>query len=268
VKPRAIVFDLFGDSLRYLGGAARMQALGELLAVFDIGESTARVVLARLRREGWFDTVKDGRQTVYRLTDQAWRLLDEGRTRIFDRGDGSWDGEWRMVIYAVPEVDRAERERLRRTLAWLGFGPLSSAVWISPHSRLDEVAAALGDTTASQLELLTCRSRGPEADRRMAARCWDLDRLGQDYAELVAELEQLPPAAELAALPGPEALRRRIELVSAYRHFPFRDPDLPDRLLPEGWPGRRAHALFVAAHDALAGPADAHVRSVVERHDP
>lgn len=266
MRPRAVVFDLFGDSLRYLGGAARLQALTELLAVFDVGESTARVVLARMRREGWFETSRDGRQTVYRLTERSWRLLDEGRARIFDRGAGQWDGEWRMVLYAVPESERAERERMRRTLSWLGFGPLAAAVWISPHPRLDEVAEAVPDVGSGRVELLTCRSRGPEEDRRMAARCWDLDGLARDYADLVAEWSALPSAAQLAALPGPEALRRRIELVAAYRHFPFRDPDLPAELLPEGWPGHRAHALFTAAHEALADPADRYVRAVVERH--
>jgi phenylacetic acid degradation operon negative regulatory protein len=265
VRPRAVVFDLFGDSLRYLGGAARLQALTELLGVFGVGESTARVVLARMRREGWFETSREGRQTVYRLTQHSWRLLDEGRARIFDRGSDPWDGEWRMVLYAVPESERADRERMRRTLAWLGFGPLAAAVWISPHPRLDDVAAVVG-AGAGRVELLTCRSRGRAEDRRMAARCWDLAGLARDYADLVAEWSELPPPAELAALPGPEALRRRIALVAAYRRFPFRDPDLPAELLPEGWPGTRAHALFTTAHEALAAPAGEYVRAVVQRH--
>jgi hypothetical protein len=91
----------------------------------------------------------------------------------------------------------------------------------------------------------------------------DLDGLGRDYVELVAAYEKLPVGPELAALDGPEALRRQIEPVASYRALPFRDPDLPAALLPEGWPGRHAHALFTATHDALHGPADAFVRSVV-----
>jgi phenylacetic acid degradation operon negative regulatory protein len=268
VKPRSIVFDLFGDHLRYSGGEARMQALGELLEVFGVGESTTRVVLSRMRKEGWFDTRRDGRQTVYSLTEKSWRLLDEGRTRIFERAPDDWDGAWRMVIYAVPEEARAERVQLRRTLAWHGFGPLAAATWVSPHPRLDDVEAALADSSAPRLDLLTCRSRGQEHDREMATRCWDLDGLCRDYAELVSRYDELPSAAELATLPGPEALRLRVELVASYRTFPFRDPDLPPELLPEGWPGRRAHELFVAAHDALATSADSYVHSVLERHDP
>ncbi len=268
MKPRSVVFDLFGDHLRYLGGTARMQALGELLGVFGIGESTARVVLSRMRREGWFATRREGRQTVYELTGKSWRLLDEGRARILDRGAGAWDGEWRMVLYAVPEAERAERERVRRALSWLGFGPLAPSVWLSPHPRLPAAEEALAETSATRVELLTSRSSGRAADRRMAERCWDLDTLGRDYGELVAELEHLPPAAELAALPGQEALRRRIELISTYRRFPFRDPDLPPELLPEGWPGARAHALFLAAHGALEAPAERYVREVLTRHTP
>lgn len=114
MKPRAIVFDLFGDHLRYHGGAARLQSLTELLEVFGIGESTTRVVLARMRREGWFETHREGRQTVYSLTGTSWQLLDDGRTRIFDRQHGPWDGQWRMVIYGAAERDRADRDRLRR----------------------------------------------------------------------------------------------------------------------------------------------------------
>lgn len=265
-KPRALVFDLFGDSLRYHGGAARLQALTALLEVFGVGESTTRVVLARMRREGWFETRREGRLTVYSLTEAGWQLLDAGRARIFDRVRDSWDGQWRMVVYAVPERDRADRARLRRALAWLGFGPLAPATWVSPHPRLDGVATALAATPAVQLDLLTCRAGSPAADRLMAARCWDLDGLARDYRAFLHRLDGLPPASALAVLPGEAALRRRIELVAAYRTFPFRDPDLPAELLPEDWPGRRAHEMFVAAHDALAGPAEAHVRAVLERH--
>ena len=264
MKPRSLVFDLFGDHLRYRGGTARTQALVDLLQVFDVGEPTARIVLARMRKEGWFETRREGRQVVYTLADKAWQLLDEGRTRIFERTHPSWDGQWRMVIYAVPEQDRAERERLRRTLSWLGFGPLATATWMSPHERLDDVERALPDTSA-RLDLLTCRSRDRATDLDMVERCWDLKGLGRDYQDFVIRLQALPARSVLARLPGREALRLRIELVSSYRHFPFRDPDLPVELLPEDWPGHRAHELFVAAHAALAEPADAFVAAVLDR---
>ena len=264
MKPRAILWDLFGDHLRYLDdGQVPMRALTRLLDVFGVGESTTRVVLSRMRREGWFTTCREGRQTSYALTRRSVAMLDEGRARIFDRGHDDWDGTWRMVIYAVPEQNRGERDRARRTLAWHGFGPLAAGTWISPHPRLQTVRRALADLSATRVDLLESRSLSREADREMAFRCWDLDGLGRDYIELISGYRQLPAAAELAALPGPQALRRQVELVASYRALPFRDPDLPAALLPEGWPGRQAHALFTAAHDALHGPADAFVRDIV-----
>jgi phenylacetic acid degradation operon negative regulatory protein len=266
MKPRSLVWDLFGDHLRYIdGGKVQMRAVTELLGVLGVGESTCRVALARMRKEGWFSTDRDGRKTIYGLTPRSLRLLDEGRTRIFDRGTGGWDGAWRMVIYAVPEQSRAERDRARRTLGWHGFGPLAAATWISPHPRLDTVSEALAGLAAARIDLFESRSRGQADDRELAERCWDLDGLARDYAGLVAGYRRLPPPGELAALPGPDALRRQVELVSSYRDMPFRDPDLPDGLLPDGWPGRPAHEMFLAAHSALHGPADSYVREVVAR---
>src|SRR6266700_4503504 len=239
VKPRAILWDLFGDHLRYIDdGWVPMRALTQLLDVFGIGESTSRVVLSRMRREGWFTTCRDGRQTSYALTARSLTTLDEGRARIFDRGGGDWDGTWRMVIYAVPEESRGERDRVRRTLAWHGFGPLAAATWISPHPRLEVVRDALAGLSATRMDLLESQALNRAADREMAFRCWDLDGLGRDYVELISAYQQLPAAPELAAL------------------------------LPEGWQGRRAHALFTAAHDALHGPADTFVRDVVLESRP
>ena len=265
MKPRAILWDLFGDHLRYAErGAVPMRALNQLLELFGVGESTSRVVLSRMRREGWFTTCRDGRQTSYALTARSVKTLDEGRARIFDRGRDDWDGIWRMVIYAVPEESRAERDRVRRALAWHGFGPLAAATWISPHPRLREVREALAGLSATRTDLLESRALSRAADREMAFRCWDLDGLARDYTELISEYSQLPDAAALAEVPGPEALRRQVELVASYRALPFRDPDLPSALLPEGWQGRRAHTLFLTAHDALHGAASACVRTILD----
>src|SRR5581483_4660715 len=43
-----------------------------------------------------------------------------------------------------------------------------------------------------------------------------------------------------------------VELVHRWRRFPFVDPEIPDRLLPARWPGRRAKAVFDEKHRAWA----------------
>jgi phenylacetic acid degradation operon negative regulatory protein len=83
-----LVFDLFGDYLRYRGGEVRLRGLVALMSCFDVPEATVRVVATRMRKEGWLESRREGRETVYALTGAAWELLDEGRDRIFRRARG------------------------------------------------------------------------------------------------------------------------------------------------------------------------------------
>jgi phenylacetic acid degradation operon negative regulatory protein len=256
MKARSLVFDLFGDYLRYRGGQVRLRALVALLDCFGIPEATTRVAAARLRKEGWLAADREGRETVYSLTKDAWQMLDEGRTRIFHRASGPWDGQWHMVIYQVPETERAMRERLRRRLAWLGFGPLSPSVWLSPHDRGQQVRDEFADSPAVQLDTFRSRSAGNGADRDIAARAWDLAALDRDYRDLLGRYVPRLAGYRAGPLDDRAALVERMRLVYDYRHFPFRDPDLPAELLPDDWPGRQAHEVFLQAHGLLRIPAE------------
>jgi phenylacetic acid degradation operon negative regulatory protein len=259
VKARSLVFDLFGDFLRYRGGEVRLRGLIALMRCFDVPEATVRVVVARLRKEGWLHSSRDGRETVYALTPAAWELLDEGRSRIFDRAPGPWDGQWHTVIYSVPETERALREQLRKKLAWLGFGPLAPSVWLSPHDRTAQVIDAFADEPAIRLDVLRSRSAGTAYDRDIAARSWDLAGLDRDYAEFIRRHDGRLAGYRAGQVRGKDALIERMHLIHDYRMFPFRDPDLPPELVPGEWPGRRAHELFLEAHGLLRGPAEAYV---------
>ncbi|WP_158852687.1 PaaX family transcriptional regulator [Saccharothrix deserti] len=256
MKARSLVFDLFGDYLRYRGGQVRLRGLVALMGCFDVPEATVRVVVPRLRKEGWLSSHRDGRETVYALTDAAWELLDEGRDRIFNRARGPWDGHWNMVIYSVPETERALREQLRKKLAWFGFGPLSSAVWLSPHDRGGQVLAAFADEPAVRLDIFRSRSAGLDADRDIASRAWGLAELDRAYVDLLQVYRPRLPVYRAGELQGAAALVERMKLVHDYRLFPFRDPDLPPELLPEGWHGRLAHEVFLEAHGLLRGAAE------------
>ena len=216
MKARSLVFDLFGDYLRYRGGEVRLRTLVSLMACFDVPEPTVRVVVGRLRREGWLAGRRAGRESVCVLTPAAWRLLDEGRARIFQRAAGPWDGRWHMVIYSVPETARGDRDQLRKQLAWLGFGPLSASVWLSPHDRIAALRAAVPADSGIRIDAFHAGSDGAAADREIAARAWDLDGLDRDYRELLdryrprlAQFRCLGAAAGLLAVGGAGAVGLR-----------------------------------------------------------
>ena len=153
-KPRALILDLFGDYLRYAGSEVRLADITELLAVFDVEPATVRVNLSRLRQEGWFTTRRVGRETVYSLTPHMLEILNEGRERIVRHREESWQGRWTMVIYQVPESERAVREQLRKRLAWHGFGQLSPSTWLAPHDLFDDVRGLAAEYPLAKIDVL------------------------------------------------------------------------------------------------------------------
>jgi len=243
MRPRSLVFTLFGDYFRYCGeGEVPLRGLSDVLQLFGIEPATTRVVMSRLRAEGWFETRRDGRLTTYLLSPKAWRLLDEGRERIFRHVSGDWGGEWTLI--ATRAGDRSARDEMRKTLTWLGFGQLQPAIWVAPGDRLD-AARQLMDAHGVGSDIFLSRSGDLDHDRSIAARGWDLDALDAHYGAFVAQ-HDTPTTEETDG-----ALIARVSLTDDYRRFPFTDPDLPAALLPEGWNAPRAHAVFVRRHGEL-----------------
>lgn len=265
LKPRGLILDLFGDYLRYAGGEVKLADITTLLGAFDIEPATVRVNLSRLRKEGWFTTYKVGRETVYSLTPHLMGILNEGRERIFLPRDETWKGRWTMVIYQVPESERAVREQLRKQLAWHGFGQLSSSTWLSPHELMPEAREIAAANPLAKVEALWCGTDDPEQDKDLAARCWDLDQLGIDYRDFIVTYAGLDNQLTNALKDGRIALIERMRIIGDYRRFLFRDPYLPRELQPEDWPSGRAYALFGAIHRQLGPAATQYVSGIIGR---
>jgi phenylacetic acid degradation operon negative regulatory protein len=259
------VFDLYGDYVRYRGGEISLRALAAGLACFGVSEDSARITVSRMSREGWLAARRLGRRSYYSLTPRSWHLLDEGRPRIFQRGQRPWDGQWCLLLYSVPEAERLVRTRLRRALAWLGFGALAPSTWLSPHdqsARLDALLAEHG--LADRAQIFFARSRQQAEDRALVERCWDLGALEQRYTAFLATYAPRLPTYAAGALSDEQCFVERIRLVDDYRQFPFLDPDLPTVLLPPAWRGQQAHDVFVAAYEALRAPAFRYFDALVE----
>jgi phenylacetic acid degradation operon negative regulatory protein len=230
--------------------------------VFGVEPATTRVTLSRLRQEGWFTTRKVGRETLYRLSDELFAILDEGRDRIFASYPAVWDGWWTQVVFQLPEGARVQRDQLKKRLSWLGFGSVTTGVWLSPREFPDGLAELRQTYPEASVEVLRTRSDDPEQDRRLVARCWDVDDLNRDYVDFIEQHEDLVPTAR--TLVGADALIGCVSLISTYRHFPFRDPSFPRALRPAGWRGAEAHELFLTLHEAIEPAATRYVQEVVD----
>lgn len=262
-KPRSLILDLFGEYLRFADAEVRLGHLTTLLGAFDVSPPTVRVTMSRLRREGWFTSQRDSRETIYKLSEEMLDVLREGRARIFSPPPSHWDHQWTMVIYQLTEEERQEREQLRKQLTWHGFGSLTTSTWLAPGDRRATAASLVADLPQGRADVLTCQAGSAEHDLDLTQRCWDLVGLAEEYRVFIAEHEPLLESAP--SLEGAEAMAARTLLISRYRHFPFRDPQLPTDLRPPDWPGLEAYELFRSAHAALGATSRAYVSSVVGR---
>jgi phenylacetic acid degradation operon negative regulatory protein len=265
-SPQHLVVTLLGDYWlrhdRHLSSAG----LIDLLSEFGISRSSARTAMNRLLRRGVVEVRKVGRQTFYRLDDQAAERIREGGRRIAAFGvDTAWDGQWTVVAFSVPEDRRDSRHLLRSRLRWFGFAPLYDAVWVSASATAADAQAVLRELniyTATVLRGTTDLS----ADRSPLA-AWDLDALSQVYAAFIDETRPLLEEA-LAGLVTPQrALIARTRLMDTYRRFPGIDPGLPSDHMPAEWPRDEARALFTRAYDALGPLAETRVKQIMALHD-
>jgi len=266
-----MIFTLYGDYIRHRGGEAWTGSLIELLGLFSLSGQAVRSTLSRMSQKGWLKSRRVGRYSFYFQTPKFLKLLEEGAQRIFQPRSDPWDGRWHLLTYSIPESKRHLRRGLRRRLLWLGFGSLNHATWISPRdlrAEVEQVVDAL--RVRPYVEFFTAEHRGFASDGEIVERCWDLKRLNDYYADLIARYG--PPfqehQARLAAgnsLEPQECFVQRFMLIHEYRFSPYVDPNLPLELLPDDWLGERATQLFQQYHDLLDEQAEAFLDAVLDK---
>ena len=56
-----------------------------------------------------------------------------------------WDKRWRILIFDIPETRKKLREKIRRTLAAVGFARLQDSVWMYPYPCEDFITLLKAD---------------------------------------------------------------------------------------------------------------------------
>jgi len=269
-RPPRLLLTLLGDYWWRRAESLPSAALVALLAEFGVSDSAARAALSRLTRRKLLITAKSGRRTVVRLSARAARVLDDGGAQIFSFGKVSqpWDGMWSLVAFSIPEQHRAARDSLRKQLRWLGFAPLYDGLWVSPRDHAVEVLGQLAELGISTVTAFRARTVPGVSPAGLPQQAWDLDRLRARYDHFISQASALRERTEAGQLSPDAALVTRTRLMDEWRTFPELDPDLPDELLPDGWPRAAARELFTTTYDLL-GPLAAHrVRQIIARYSP
>jgi phenylacetic acid degradation operon negative regulatory protein len=221
----------FGAFLRRLGGWIAVADLIALMAELDLDAQAVRSSVSRLKRRGVIESERRGGAAGYRLTERGEAILRAGDARIYGHRRASHEG-WLLVVFSIPEAQRALRHRLRSGLAGLGLGIVAPAVWIAPAHLREEVERLVAEVGVERVELFEAQPLGDPA------RYWDLGALAAEYARYLAEWESRPV----------DGFADYIRHLDAWRRIPFHDPGLPTPV------GERAWRVF-AEIDARLAPA-------------
>ncbi len=232
------------------------RALIQLLADLGLSEAASRSVLLRMRSQGWLDSERAGREARYRLAP----AINSAQARIESQLRGKrppWEGFFSGILYEIPEHARAYRDRLRRTAQLLGYATLRPGLLVATSDRWAELTGLISDQPPPGSQLLRVQVRLDEADSRLvAARLWGLDELAARYRKVLAESQALTDQADRHPA-GPAAFRAFAGATLPIFDASAADPDLPDELLPDDWPGAElGYALgqaFRAFYPHIAG---------------
>jgi phenylacetic acid degradation operon negative regulatory protein len=259
VNARSALFDLYGDHLRDRGGAAPIAVIIELLDALDIAAPAVRTAVSRMVRQGWLEPCRSEVGPGYRLTDRAWRRLDEAAARIFGRQDLSrWDGRWSVLVVERTN-QRSRRERLQRGLEYLGYRMLDAGCWVAPQGSVEAEAVI----AAEGLTFEEFRGEFTGDSRKLVDQLYGFDALGAAYEEWLSLAREIVDAA--GEPDERSAFATRARLLHEWRKFLFRDPGLPTALVPAEWPGLAARRYFDTQAERLLPGARAFVDDCLDR---
>jgi phenylacetic acid degradation operon negative regulatory protein len=237
---------VLGEFVLPSSGSLWTSTVVRAMGALDVEERNARQAVFRLAERGYVRSEKEGRRARLHLTGSGRRLLGDGSRRIYEFGayDDSWDGRWVVVVCFIPEEQRTKRHQLRSQLGFAGYGFIVPGVAVSPHVSSEPAANTILEDLGLLPGAVVLRAETGDLVEpgELLSRGWDLDGLAAEYEEFIKVFSRRTPRSDEARFVA------LVELVHAWRRFPFIDPEIPSRLLPPRWPGRRAKGLFDDLH--------------------
>lgn len=238
-----------------LAGVVLVRLLGEL----GLGVAAARQQLSRMRNDGQLNAIRRGRGVDYQLAGPFAATFR--RLRSSGEPPPPWAGQFRTLLYQMPEAQRAYRDRLRRSAQLLGYGLLQPGVLISVPDLSDELAAVLAAAPPGCHIHRGTLHVSTTAAAAIARTAWDLDELADAFREQLATL-----SLAMGAHGTPPATAGTLRRLSQLRNTPLvdliSDPGLPPQLLPANWPGPELAHLMKQVRDRYLPPAAQYIHAV------
>lgn len=264
LQHQQLIVTLYGLYGRSADGTFPVAALVDMLGALGVDPPAVRSTVSRLKRNGVLVS-RQAAAASYSLSADVLDAFEEGDQRIYAPERSHPNDPWSLVIFSVPEAERNRRYELRTELTSLGFGAVGAGVAIAPSNVLPQAVRRLKDRGLDQyVEYFSADYLSEQDIRAKVSQWWDLQELDEQYREFLefygaaegewsARIESaggtIEPAGELAK----EAFAFYVPMLTLWRRFPYRDPNLPLEFLPDGWKAPAAKQAFWAI-DALLAP--------------
>jgi phenylacetic acid degradation operon negative regulatory protein len=261
-RSQQLLLTIFGLYAREAGDSLPVAAIVRMLGELGIDQTGVRSSVSRLKRRGVLESRVRAGVARYAISPQSLQIFADGDARIYHPTRARLDDPWLLAIFSVPESERAKRHILRTELVRLGFGAVTSGVWIAPGRVREQTEHSLHRLgLRGYVSFFSSEYTEPAELRLRVAEWWDLGSLERLYADFIERHEGMLSEWTRSSEDGTDVSddRRReafvsyIPMFTRWRHFPFLDPGIPLELLPDGWNGQVAEQLFAGLH-ALLGP--------------
>lgn len=268
LRTGSLITTVFGDAIAPRGGSVWLGSLIEAMRHFGISERLVRTSVFRLVQDGWLQSMQVGRRSYYTLSDEGRGRFEQATHKIYGEPLTDWNGEWCLVLLA--DLDAERRDTVRKELAWLGFGALTSGVLAHPAPDMGEVDTAMRRVgVADELVVMSGQTiRNESGVRLLAQASWNLSEIDAGYASFVKRFRPLISAYSKNTEVEPRAaFLVRTLLIQEYRKVLLRDPQLPVELLPSNWQGSAAYQLCRNLYRAVYRQADLYLTASMETAD-
>lgn len=230
----SLLVTMFGDLV--LGPQARLSGVcvNALTAAIGIKPEATRVALHRLRKEGWIESHRTGRQSHYGLTGRGRAETEAARERVYATRPPDTQP---FIILDDPSSPLEADAR-----AWSSYSVrIGSHAVVTTHpaaSSSDWAIAVQADGPVPQwVSDKLCPPEIQTASQALAARLSTVARYrGFEHFTLLQRV----------------ALRELV--LHEWRRIVLRVPEFPDALFSDRWQGPACRALFAELLDALPRP--------------
>ncbi|WP_346127955.1 PaaX family transcriptional regulator [Lentzea roselyniae] len=262
-----LIITIFGLYARGEHNWLSVASVVQLMADLGVEGQAVRSSISRLKRRGVVRSERRDGAAGYALAEPTLETLAEGDARIFERRRATAGDGWLVVVFSVPESEREKRHALRTSLTQLGFGTAAPGVWVAPGNLATETRRTLERRGLAEYVDIFTGHHFAFGDLRSKVRAWwDLDELADLYADFVRRHRPVLDAVADRVTTPEQAFQLYVPMLTQWRRLPYSDPGLPLSLLPPGWNGVTAEALFEQLNTTLSAPAREHALAVIHGH--